>query len=154
MIKANSTEANELKRILDLYEECSGQCINKEKSAIMFSANTRVEQKEDVKRGVGISCETSNERYLGLPVYVGRSHKQVFTYLKDAVWRRMQGWKERLLDKVGKEVLVKAVAQAIPTYAMSCLYLTKTLCDEISSLIAKLWWSQQDKESKIHWIGW
>ena len=116
--------------------------------------NTRTEQKEIVKQGTGISSETWNERYLGLPVYVGRSRKQVFAYVKDAIWRRMQGWKKRLLDKVGKEVLVKAVAQAIPTYAMSCFYLTKNLCEEISSLIARFWWSQQDNESKIHWIGW
>uniref|UniRef100_A0A8R7R889 Reverse transcriptase domain-containing protein n=1 Tax=Triticum urartu TaxID=4572 RepID=A0A8R7R889_TRIUA len=71
MIKADSGEAGELKRILDLYEECSGQCIKKENSAIIFSANTRAEQKEIVKQGTGISCETWNERYLGLPVYVG-----------------------------------------------------------------------------------
>lgn len=31
MIKANSGEATELKRLLDLYEDCSGQCINTEK---------------------------------------------------------------------------------------------------------------------------
>lgn len=61
---------------------------------------------------------------------------------------------ERLLDKTGKEVLVKAVAQAIPTYAMSVFYLTKELCNELSAMIGKFWWSQQDNESKIHWIGW
>uniref|UniRef100_A0A8R7K474 Reverse transcriptase domain-containing protein n=1 Tax=Triticum urartu TaxID=4572 RepID=A0A8R7K474_TRIUA len=71
MIKATREEATELKGILDLYEDCSGQCINKEKSAIMFSANTPAEHKESVKRCVGISSETWNEHYLGLLVYVG-----------------------------------------------------------------------------------
>jgi hypothetical protein len=66
----------------------------------------------------------------------------------------MQGWLEKLLSKVGKETLVKAVAQAIPTYTMSCFYLTKSTCEEISGMIARYWWSQQDGNDKCHWIGW
>jgi hypothetical protein len=77
-----------------------------------------------------------------------------FEYLKEKVWRRIQGWKERLLSKAGKKILIKAVAQAIPTYAMSCFDLTKKLCDEISSMINRYWWSQQDGKDKCHWIGW
>jgi len=58
------------------------------------------------------------------------------------------------LSKAGKEILVKAVAQAIPTYAMSCFDLTKGLCDELSTIIGRYWWSQQDKVNKIHWLSW
>jgi hypothetical protein len=49
----------------------------------------------------------------------------------------LQGWKEKLLSKVGKEILIKVVAQAIPTYAMSCFDLTKTLCDDIGTMIGR-----------------
>lgn len=55
---------------------------------------------------------------------------------------------------MGKETLIKAVAQAIPTYAMSCFDLTKSLCEEISSMICRYWWSQQGGQHKCHWIGW
>jgi hypothetical protein len=51
----------------------------------------------------------------------------MFTYLKDRIWKRIQGWKEKLLSRAGKDTLIKAVAQAIPSYAMSCFDLTKTL---------------------------
>lgn len=70
------------------------------------------------------------------------------------MWKRLQGWKEKLLSKAGKEVLVKSVAQAIPTYAMSCFDLTKTLCDDISTMIGRFWWAQQDNERKMHWLSW
>ena len=83
---------------------------------------------------------------------MGRSKRRTFEYLKERVWKRIQGWKEKLLSKAGKGVLIKAVAQAIPSYAMSCFDLTKTLCDEISSMISRFWWAQQDKENKMHWL--
>jgi hypothetical protein len=154
LIKANVMDARALREILELYENCSGQCINTEKSAIMFSKNSKQHHKVSVKNALAIQRDAWNEKYLGLPVYVGRSKKKAFEYLKEKIWARIQGWIEKLLSKAGKEVLIKAVAQAIPTYAMSCFYLTKGFCDEISSMIAKFWWSQQDKSNKIHWVGW
>lgn len=78
----------------------------------------------------------------------------MFAYLKDRVWKRIPGWKEKLLSKAGKEVLIKVVAQAIPSYAMSCFDLTKSLCDEISSMICRYWWAQQENEKKLHWLSW
>lgn len=44
-------------------------------------------------------------------------------------------WKEKLLPKAGKEVLIKEVAQAIPTYTISCFKLSDTLCEELMSMI-------------------
>jgi len=32
--------------------------------------------------------------------------------------------------------------------------LTKTLCDDIGSMICRYWWSQQEKENKMHWLSW
>ena len=80
--------------------------------------------------------------------------KKAFEHLKDRIWKRIQGWKEKMLSNAGKEVLIKAVAQAIPTYAMSCFEITKELCDDISAMICRYWWSSQEKEKKIHWISW
>lgn len=87
-------------------------------------------------------------------MYMGRSKKKTFNYLKERVWKKIQGWKEKLLSRAGKDILIKAVAQAIPAFAMSCFDLTKTLCDEISSLISCFFWAQHDQENKMHWIAW
>ena len=37
---------------------------------------------------------------------------------------------------------------------MSCFDLTKSLCDEINTMICRCWWSQQDNENKVHWLSW
>jgi hypothetical protein len=56
--------------------------------------------------------EVLSEKYLGMPMDVGSSTNGAFKYLKDRVWKRVQGWMEQTLSAGGKEVLIKAVAQA------------------------------------------
>ena len=79
------------------------------------------------------------ETNLGLPTLVGRVKYQTFSYLKDRVWKKLQGWKGSMLPRAGKEILIKAVAQAIPTYTIGVFQLLVTLCDELNALCAKFW---------------
>jgi hypothetical protein len=154
LFKIDSQSTSHLQHILSLYEDCSRKMINKEKCSIMFNNNTREEVKAAVMHSLDIRAEARTERFLGLPIYMGESKVQTFNYIKDKIWKHIQGWKEKLLSRAGKDVLIKAVAQAIPTYTMSCFDLTKTLCDDIGMMIARFWWSQQDNENKMHWISW
>jgi hypothetical protein len=108
----------------------------------MFSRNTSHGKRQEVLVELNIRAEARTEKYLGLPVYVGRSKTKTFAYLKDRVWKKIQGWMERMLSKAGKDILIKACAQAIPTFAMSCFDLTRTLCDQISAMICRFWWAQ------------
>jgi hypothetical protein len=55
LIRAKEGDAQKLQEILHLYEECSGQMINKDKSAIMFSPNTGdADDKEKVIQALNI----------------------------------------------------------------------------------------------------
>ena len=46
---------------------------------------------------------------------LGRNKKASFNYIKERMWKKIQGWKEKLLSQAYKEVLIKAVIQAIST---------------------------------------
>ena len=96
----------------------------------------------------------SYEKYLGLPSLVGRGKKASFNYIKERVWQKLQGWEGKLLSQAGREVLIKSVIQAIPTYAMGCFKLLLGLCDDIEAMIKKFWWGQRGNKRKIHWIRW
>lgn len=61
LLKANQEEEAALHDVVALYEDRSGQCINVEKSAIMFSLNTPKEAKESVKNALQINSENWNE---------------------------------------------------------------------------------------------
>jgi hypothetical protein len=102
VMKANASNATKLQQILALYESQSGQMINKDKSSAMFSKGTNRRAKQEVLGVLGIPRESFNERYLGLPVHLGASKSKEFEYLKERIWQRIQGWKERLLSKAGK----------------------------------------------------
>ena len=129
LIRATEGDSRQLQTILQLYEQCSGQMINKVKSAVLFSMNTKPQQKLVVSNILQVTKETMSERYLGLPVHVGHSKTGIFAYLKERIWKRIQGWNDKFLSWASKEILVKAVAQAIPTFAMGCFDLSKSLCD-------------------------
>ena len=98
--------------------------------------------------------DTRHTKYLGLPSFIGRSKKQVFPTLKERIGHKLASWKGKLLSMGGKEILIKAVAQAIPTYNMGCFLLPQSLCDDIESMMRNFWWGQRQQENKICWVSW
>ena len=63
-------------------------------------------------------AEAITDKYFGLPPVVGVDRSNCFQHLIDVVLSRIRGWKEKLLSIGGREVLLKVVIQAIPSYAM------------------------------------
>ena len=88
---------------------------------------------------LGVTKEALNDKYLGMPSDVGKSKTGTFKYLKDRVWKKVHGWLEKLLSVGGKEVLIKSVAQAIPTYIMGVFKLPASLCDDLTRLVRNFW---------------
>ena len=58
------------------------------------------------------------------------------------------------MSLAGKEVMLKAVAMAMPTYVMSCFKLPRKLCKDISTLMSNFWWGETEGRNKMHWISW
>ena len=128
--------------------------MTQEKTSLFFSRNTIKEIREEIKRKFGAQIIHKYERYLGLPTLVGKRKKKAFSRIKDQVGRRIAGWKGNLLSNAGREILIKAVAQATTTYTMSCFKLPDSLCHELNSMVCQFWWGQKEKERKMAWISW
>ena len=152
--KANGEEAGQLRMILEAYERASGQKINIEKSSIFFSRNVKEVHKRRVLAELQGMRQVLQSKYLGLPLVIGRSKRQVFEFIRQKTTARLTGWKEKLLSHAGKEILLKSVVMALPTYVMSCCLLPQSLCREICSEMARFWWGQKEAEQRIHWLKW
>ena len=152
--KASSEQANKLIEILQIYESATGQLINVAKSAITFGVKVKDNIKAEIKQITGIEKEGGTGSYLGLPECFSGSKTEILAYIYDRLRDRLSGWFAKLLSLGGKEILIKAVAMAMPVYAMSCFKLTKTSCDNLTKAMADFWWNSLEHKRKMHWLSW
>ena len=148
--RATIAKCVQIQSLLQLYEQSSGQNINRGKTNIFFSLNTPHRTCEAISNFLGVPATQRYEQYLGLPSLIGWDKKKSFSLIKERIWKKLKGWKEKLLSQVGREILIKAVIQVIPTYTMSCFKLPKGLITEIESLIRKFWWGYKGEQRRIH----
>ena len=94
-------------------------------------------------------------KYLGVPVIIERNKKANFAYIKDKVWRKLCGWNRKFLSRDGKEILLKAVAQATSSFVMSVFLMPISLCLELERMMNSFWWGRNQNERKgINWASW
>jgi hypothetical protein len=153
-IKANGESAGEARDTLAAYCRASGQRINLDKSSIFFSKRCPGHIKDELKQILNVQNESLTEKYLGMPSSVGRSINGAFKFLKDRIWKRVQGWIEQCLSAGGKDILIKSVVQAIPIFSMACFKLPRGLCQHINSMIGRFWWGSKDGKRKMSWVSW
>ncbi|KAL8119408.1 hypothetical protein AgCh_016796 [Apium graveolens] len=85
----------------------------------------------------------------------GRNKSVIFGYLKDKVKASIQSWNEKKISRPAKEILIKMVAQTLPSYAMNVFLLPVDLTKDIENCMAKFFWnSSQNSNSKIGWMSW
>jgi hypothetical protein len=152
--KATTSDVTRIQDILSQYEKASGQQINRQKTTLFFSKSTPPAAQRDIQDMLEVLAIKQYERYLGLPSFVGRAKYSSFAQIKERVWSKLKGWKEKLISQAGREILIKSVAQAIPAYAMSCFRLPNRLIKEIEVLIRRFWWGQGGEKGKMHWLPW
>lgn len=112
----NSSDCvNILLEVIGDYERALRQRINTNKSSIFFSKKIPLDQRLCITQRFDMQVSSGAGKYLGLPYLIGHSKTEVFAYLKERVWKKTHGWKEKLLSKRGKEILIKSVLQAIST---------------------------------------
>ena len=132
----------ECQRLLDLlgtYEAAFGQFINRQKTSLFFNTNTKPEVRRAIQQMMGARAMVNCEKYLGLPMVCGKSKVNTFKELQEKITKRVMGWKKKLISKAVKEILIKTVAQAIPTYSICLFKLPNAICDKINSLLSNYW---------------
>ncbi|KAL4367556.1 hypothetical protein GQ457_05G010050 [Hibiscus cannabinus] len=111
--------------------------------------------KHNLATELGFNMMDGSSKYLGLPSIWGQGKKEALKFIEERVRIKLQGWKGLLLSQAGKEVLIKAVATAIPSYVMQCFLLPSSFCDTLNAIISRFWWGNSiEPRSSIHWLKW
>ncbi|KAL0863670.1 hypothetical protein Bca101_042788 [Brassica carinata] len=152
--QANEEQSDRLIRTIKRYEAVTGQMLNPSKSSIIFGKGVQEGEKNRVKHLLGIETEGGMEKYLGLPAIMKGSKVKLFSYLKERINKKTSGWHAKNLSQGGKEVLLKAVASALPVLPMSVYQIPKTVISGLSSEMARFWWDGMEFKRKIHWLSW
>ena len=103
---------------------------------------------------LGITTVGGEGLYLGLPESFGGSKVSILNYLRENLNQRVHVWQTKFLSPGGKEVLLKAVAMALPTYTMACFLLPKTTIKQIMSVMSEFWWRNGRDSRGMHWKSW
>lgn len=132
----------------------SGQCLNRQKTYIFFNSNIDHPTRNQLIQVIGVSPSGGYKKYLGLPTMVGRSNYNTSRSIKEIVWHNISNWKNNFLLQARKEVLLKVVIQAIPTFAITVFKQPKRLCKDICSIMSRFYWGHKQDEKKIQWRSW
>ncbi|XP_060969704.1 uncharacterized protein LOC133036942 [Cannabis sativa] len=146
--RTNERKASNILRLLHLFEAATGQQVNFSKSSIFFRSNTPIDLRNRLCTMLGMSMADERSTYLGLPCTMGRNEDAILGFLKEKMQKRIRSWEGRLLLKAGREILLKTVAQALPTYAMSVFLLPLKTCSHLESLMSKYWWGSSNNRTK------
>jgi hypothetical protein len=143
-----------VRSLLTVFENGTGQKLSPAKCSILVREGADDNVVNLVKQVLGVERAEFDAKYLGLSMPDGRMQRGVFQSIEERYVKRVVDWKERTLSQVAKEVLIKAVAQALPTYAMSVFKLPFGLCDSLEKHMRAFWWGSEQGRRKVQWIPW
>ncbi|OMO67876.1 reverse transcriptase [Corchorus capsularis] len=153
-IRAQSSDCTTIIDVLHKFELASGQQINIEKSSVFFSSNTPENTRSSIMELLGVRKILDRDKYLGLPIMLGRSKKRELQYIKNRLLAKIRGWNCRFLSIAGKSILIQSTAQSIPQYLMSVFKFPQTFLHELNMAVANYWWGKGSERRSIHWKNW
>lgn len=138
--RANKKVAMEIKKCLKLYCSWPSQKVNASKSAIYSSKN--LERATSIEVNGMLAYDQLRERclHLGPPLFIGRNRTRDWSFLVEKTELRVAGWKQKLLSKAGRMILIKTAAQASPSYSMATNVLPKSICRRLDGTFRRCSW--------------
>jgi hypothetical protein len=145
-MKADVRAASRLKTLLDMFASATGLVINFHKSTLV-PMHVFLDDLYAIQAALGCRVEGFPQTYLGLPLSCEKLTLANFSQLIAKVDKYLSGWYAILLSSAGRVVLLNAVLDALPTFAMGALELPPTLLCAIEALRRAFLWNATDHPS-------
>ena len=134
LCRASTQEAEVLKQCLNRYCAWSGQLLNCQKSAILFSRNVDFSTQFEIRELLQMAEMDRSARYLGNPLILSKNHYNDFHFLKERLLKRIERWKTKFLSRAGRTTLIQVVTSAVPLYTLSTFVIPTRLSREMDAL--------------------
>ncbi|KAG5602413.1 hypothetical protein H5410_033783 [Solanum commersonii] len=122
---------------LKMYEQQSGQLINKEKSLFYLFNKAALSSVQMVEEITGFCKGSYPLTYLGCPIGHAKKKKIHFKELIKKIQNKLKMWKGKLISYGGKAVLINHVLQSILVYLLLAITPPKCVIDDIHKIFAK-----------------
>lgn len=139
--KAEAQVTKNILGILSSDERAFYQATNLDKSMFSVSQNVHGNRFYELKQLLSVMVVESFDKYLDIPTIIGKLKMHILNFVKESVWKKHKGWKEKSISREGWEVFIKAAAHAIHSYVMmTCFLLSDGLCDQFEGKVSKFYW--------------
>ena len=143
-----------IRETLDSFCDLSGLKVNLRKSKVFFSPNVDLDQRSELSEVLGFSSTPNLGKYLGFPLKHSGATSQDFNFVIERVQNKLQGWKSKLLSKVGRVVLSQAVISATPAYVMQGCILPQRVLSSIDKINRNFVWGSTNEVKRMHMVSW
>ena len=142
-----------LKDAINLFEWCSGQKVNWDKSTLS-ETNLGDDELSRMAGKVGCKMEKLPFLYLGLPLGGYPRQKLFWQPGLDRVYKKLNKWKRFNLSRGGRQNLCNSVLASLPTYYLSIFAIPEKVVSDFEKLIRKLFWEGNSGIKINHLASW
>ncbi|XP_071920617.1 uncharacterized protein [Coffea arabica] len=139
--------------LLREYEILSGQKINLAKSRFLCSSKIPSDTITLIQQATGFQGQSWPVRYLGVPLFRGRSRSILFDGVFASVRAKLLHWSSRFLSAGGKIILLRYVLNSMPIYLLQVSKPPKGIFLKLGRLFNAFLWDGKDGR-RIHWSSW
>jgi hypothetical protein len=140
IVRADAAAARRLKDLLDMFAAATGLTINFHKSTLV-PMHVPTPLLVEIQSALGCRVEGFPQTYLGLPLAAEKLKLEHFAPMIAKVDRYLSGWCAVLLSSGGRVILLNAVLDALPTFAMGAVGLPPGLLRAIEGLRRSFLWN-------------
>lgn len=152
MGKLTNTEVESMAETLQSFCQASGMRINNSKSKVWFSNTVHVQEQPIFYQYFDVQPTAADENYLGCPVTITGSGS--FDYLIQKFETRLNSWKARFLTHAGRLILLKAVLESMPVYAMGTVILPAKVITKLTAIMRNFFWGGDAEKKKLPYVAW
>ncbi|XP_026416236.1 uncharacterized protein LOC113311639 [Papaver somniferum] len=146
--KANLDQTRKLLQLIEEFSLCSGRLINFSKSAVYLSKNMIPSYCQIISGTLQVrQLNLNDEKYLGLPFFIGRNKKIPFSILVDKMDNRLSKWRCINMSEASRSVTVRNVTNVIHAHHMTSFKLLETTINKKNSTQQKFW--RKKKTNKV-----